>query len=145
MPDNLTPEDRRRTMQAVKGKKTTPERRLQSFLAGSGFHGWRLNCKDIQGNPDVAFPEYKVAIFIDGCFWHGCPICNRPLPLSNREYWEAKIQRNVERDKIHTQLLEQNQWRVIRLWEHQLKKDAWSKSTTLLKQELQSLLAVDNQ
>src|SRR5690606_15221568 len=86
MSDNLTPEDRRRTMQAVKSKKTAPERRLRAFLAGSGYHGWRLNCKDIQGNPDVAFPEQKIAIFVDGCFWHGCPVCNRPLPRANHDY-----------------------------------------------------------
>ncbi len=140
MSDNLTSEDRRRTMQAVKSKKTAPERRLRAFLVGSGFRGWRLNCREIQGNPDIAFPEQKIVIFVDGCFWHGCPICNRPLPVSNHEYWEAKIRRNIERDKAHTQLLEQNHWRVIRLWEHQLKKKVWSESAAFLKQELRRLL-----
>lgn len=143
MSDNLTPEDRRRTMQAVKSKKTAPERRLRAFLAGSGYHGWRLNCKDIQGNPDVAFPEQKIAIFVDGCFWHGCPVCNRPLPRANHDYWEAKIRRNIERDKAHIQLLEQNHWRVIRLWEHQLKKNVWSESAAFLKQELHRYLTAE--
>ena len=98
MTDNLSPEDRRKTMRAVKGKGTALERQLWAMLAGMGLSGWRKNPKDITGNPDAAFTTEHVAIFMDGCFWHRCPCCNRKLPKTNREYWVRKIGRNVERD-----------------------------------------------
>ena len=121
MPDNLTPEDRRKTMRAVKGKGTSLERRLSAMLAGMRLSGWKKNVGDIVGKPDVVFPKERVLIFVDGCFWHGCPHCNRKLPESNREYWERKIRRNVERDKQNTQTLIDNGWRVIRIWEHEVR------------------------
>jgi DNA mismatch endonuclease (patch repair protein) len=121
MVDNLKPEDRRKTMQAVKGKDTGLERRLFATLAGMGIKGWRKNVNDIEGKPDVAFPNEKAAIFIDGCFWHGCPVCNRKLPVANREYWVRKINRNVELAKIHNQKLSDEGWTVIRIWEHEIR------------------------
>jgi len=120
MTDNLTPEDRRKTMRAVKGKGTSLERRLFAMLAGMGLSGWKKNVSDITGKPDVAFPQERVLIFVDGCFWHGCPHCNRKLPVTNREYWERKVKRNVERDKRNTQALVDSGWRVIRVWEHEM-------------------------
>lgn len=120
MVDNLTPEDRRKTMQAVKGKGTSLERQLSAMLAGMGLSGWKKNVSDITGQPDVVFPQEQVLIFIDGCFWHGCPQCNRKLPQTNREYWERKIARNVARDKRNTQSLADSGWRVIRIWEHEM-------------------------
>src|SRR3989337_2102654 len=71
--DNLSWEDRRRTMRAVKSKRTGPERRLRAMLAARGFRGWRANPPGIAGKPDFAFPAECVALFIDGCFWHSCP------------------------------------------------------------------------
>ena len=127
MVDNLTPEDRRKTMRAVKGKGTSPERRLSAMLAGMGLSGWKNNISDITGKPDVVFPQERVLIFIDGCFWHGCPHCNRKLPQTNREYWERKIARNVARDKRNTQSLADSGWRVIRIWEHEM-QDATTRS-----------------
>lgn len=121
MPDNLTPEDRLKTMRAVKGKGTRLERRLSSILAGMRVKGWRKNVSDILGKPDIVFHAERLIIFIDGCFWHGCPICNRKLPETNKEYWERKIQRNVERAKIHNQKLAEDGWKVIRIWEHELR------------------------
>jgi len=122
MVDNLKPEDRRKTMRAVKGKGTTPERRLFAMLAGMGLKGWRKNAGDIIGKPDVVFNNEQVAIFVDGCFWHGCPHCQRKLmPETNREYWERKINRNIERAKSNNQKLLENRWIVIRIWEHELK------------------------
>ena len=128
MPDNLTPEDRHKTMQAVKGKGTRLERRLSSMLAGMRIKGWHKNVRDIIGKPDIVFPEEWLIIFIDGCFWHGCPHCNRKLPETNKEYWERKIQRNVERAKIQNQKLTEDGWTVIRIWEHEL-RDPYARAT----------------
>lgn len=121
MPDNLTPEDRRKTMQAVKGKRTSLERRLSAMLAGMRLRGWRTNVSEIPGKPDILFINERVVIFIDGCFWHGCPYCKRKLPETNKEYWERKIQRNMERAKVHNQKLFEDGWTVIRIWEHELR------------------------
>jgi len=121
MADNLKPEDRRKAMRAVKGKGTTLERRLFSMLAGMSLKGWRKNADDIIGKPDVAFPNEKLAIFVDGSFWHGCPHCQRKLPQTNRQYWERKINRNVELAKLNNQKLREDGWRVIRIWEHEIR------------------------
>ena len=124
MSDNLSPENRRKTMQAVKGKGTKLERRLWSMLAGMGLKGWTKNANFVTGKPDVVFVNQKVAIFIDGCFWHGCPDCRRKLPVTNREYWERKINRNVELAQIHNEELHRSGWQVIRIWEHEMKDKA---------------------
>jgi DNA mismatch endonuclease (patch repair protein) len=107
-------------MQAVKGKGTRLERRLFALLAGMGLSGWRQNASDIIGKPDVVFPSLKVAIFIDGCFWHGCPTCKRPLPATNRAYWQRKIKRNVTLAKSHNRALRRSGWTVLRIWEHDM-------------------------
>lgn len=121
MVDNLKPEDRKKTMRAVKGKGTKPERRLFSMLAGMRMKGWRKNADDIIGKPDVVFPLEQVAIFVDGCFWHGCPHCQRKLPQTNREYWERKINRNIELAEQNNQKLGKDGWIVIRIWEHEIR------------------------
>lgn len=121
MADNLTPADRRRTMQSVKGKNTGLERRLFSMLAGMGLRGWKRNAQNIQGKPDIVFDDEKLLLFADGCYWHGCPVCQRKLPQTNRAYWETKIQRNMVRDKINTLELEAHGWTVIHIWEHELR------------------------
>jgi DNA mismatch endonuclease (patch repair protein) len=121
-PDNLSKEDRIKTMRSVKSKKTGPERRLRAMLIGAGFIGWRINPEGIDGKPDFAFPDNKIAIFVDGCFWHGCPICKRTLPETNKAYWEKKINRNAQRDQEYTEKLQKAGWRVLRIWEHQLTK-----------------------
>lgn len=137
MADNLKPEDRKKTMQAVKGKGTKLERRLFAMLAGMRVKGWRKNVGDIAGKPDVVFSHEKLAIFIDGCFWHGCPICNRKLPETNREYWVRKINRNVELAKIHNQKLADEGWTVIRIWEHEVKdREAMQRIKSSVRQAL---------
>lgn len=125
MADNLTPADRQKAMRAVKGKGTTPERRLFAMLAGMRLKGWRRHAADITGKPDVVFTHERVAIFVDGCFWHGCPHCQRKLkPDTNRQYWERKINRNIELAKSHNQKLLEAGWSVIRIWEHEIKNPA---------------------
>lgn len=120
MSDNLKPEDRQKTMQAVKGKGTKPERRLWAMLAGMGIKGWKKNVDALIGKPDVVFTSQRVVVFIDGCFWHGCPHCRRKLPETNREYWERKIKRNVELAQIHNEQLQRDGWTVVRVWEHEM-------------------------
>lgn len=124
MTDNLSPTDRVKTMRAVKSQGTGPERRLRAMLAGMGVSGWRLNYEKAPGNPDIAFPEEKIAIFVDGCFWHGCPECNRPLPQKNRDYWKRKIERNIARDQRYNEELSEEGWTILRIWGHELKKRA---------------------
>jgi DNA mismatch endonuclease (patch repair protein) len=120
MSDNLKPEDRRKTMQAVKGKGTKLEKRLWAMFAGMGLKGWKKNANTITGKPDVIFINQRIAVFIDGCFWHGCPYCQRKLPKTNREYWERKIKRNVELARLHNEQLQRDGWTVVRVWEHEM-------------------------
>lgn len=121
MTDNLTPADRKKTMRAVKGKGTQLERRLWSMLAGMKLKHWQKNPSGIIGNPDVVFPKERIAIFVDGCFWHKCPYCQRKLPQANCEYWERKISRNVALAEAYNRALVDSGWQVIRIWEHELK------------------------
>ena len=124
MGDNLKPDDRHKTMQAVKGKGTNLERRLFAVLAAMGLKGWKKNFSGVSGKPDVVFLNERVAIFVDGCFWHGCPYCHRKLPETNREYWEKKIARNVALAKSHNKRLRRESWKVIRVWEHEIRNTA---------------------
>lgn len=81
---------------------------------------YRVNFK-LPGKPDIAFPKRKIAIFIDGCFWHGSPI-HGSTPKTNTDFWEAKIKGNIERDQLITTQLTTDGWMVIRIWEHEIKK-----------------------
>lgn len=112
---------RSKTMKAVRGKDNrTTERRLRLGLVRAGITGWRVRPKGIIGNPDFFFPAQKVAIFVDGCFWHGCPTCGR-LPQLNGAFWKAKFERNRERDKRNCVTLKEQGFHVLRFWEHDLK------------------------
>jgi DNA mismatch endonuclease (patch repair protein) len=116
---NVSPE-RSRTMASIKGKhgKST-ERKLRMALMRAGLRGWKLHPQGIQGNPDVYFPRTKTVVFVDGCFWHGCPKCGH-VPHTNSAFWQAKFSRNQERDISNTQTLKRNGMRVVRIWEHSL-------------------------
>lgn len=120
MSDNLSPEDRLKTMRAVKGKGTRLEKRLWAMLAGMRLRGWKKNADTITGKPDVVFTDQRVAVFIDGCFWHGCPHCCRKLPKTNRGYWERKIKRNIELAQVYNEQLQREGWTVVRIWEHEM-------------------------
>lgn len=121
--DNVSAAVRSRTMAAVKstGNRST-ERVLRARLVRSGCRGWRMHARDLVGCPDFVFDEARVAVFVDGCFWHGCPSCHRP-PSSNQEYWTRKVARNVARDKRYSRKLRSDGWRVLRVWEHALRVD----------------------
>ena len=121
MSDNLKPDDRKRTMKAVKSKGTKLEKRLTATLAGMGISGWKKNVKSITGKPDVAFLDQKIAIFVDGCFWHGCKIHYKP-PSTRSKFWSEKIVQNKKRDKKVSRELKQAGWKVVRCWEHEVVK-----------------------
>ena len=101
------------------GNRTT-EWRLRSLLIRNRIAGWKLGSKCTLGKPDFVFPNQGVAIFIDGCFWHGCPVCGH-IPKTNKRYWTAKIGRNKKRDRRNSRQLRQQGFKVIRVWECTLK------------------------
>lgn len=122
MADDLTPEQRRRNMQAIKSKDTTIELALRKALWSRGIR-YRKNCKTLIGKPDIAITKYRIAVFCDSEFWHGYDWENRSqLIKSNREYWIPKIERNMERDQKVNAALQQEGWTVIRFWERQIRK-----------------------
>ncbi len=112
---------RSKTMGAIRGKgNKTTERVLRMALVRDGVSGWHLHSKELPGKPDFFFPEQKVAIFVDGCFWHGCARCGH-TPHTRSEFWKAKFERNQTRDRRVARQLRKAGVSVIRLWEHQLK------------------------
>jgi DNA mismatch endonuclease (patch repair protein) len=105
-----------------KGTKST-ELRFRSFLVRSGIRGWKLGSRSgLPGTPDVVFSQEKFAIFLDGCFWHGCRRC-RSIPSTNRFFWTNKISKNKRRDRVVVRQLRSIGWKSLRLWEHDLKSD----------------------
>lgn len=115
-----TPEGQRaRIMGSVPTKNTSLERLVKGALAKAGIKGFRRNLRTLTGSPDFAFADQKLAIFVDGCFWHGCETCYRE-PKTNVEYWKLKVARNRKRDAEVTDALNKQGWRVLRFWEHEL-------------------------
>ena len=106
----------------VKSKNTQPELKLRRLLREMGFRGYRIHFDELPGSPDIAFTKRKKAIFVHGCFWHAhsCP-AGMHVPKTNTEYWEAKLRRNVERDKEHLSEIMNEGWQVLVIWECQLK------------------------
>jgi DNA mismatch endonuclease (patch repair protein) len=101
-----------------KGNKDTELAMIQ-ILRSHHISGWRRN-QSVLGKPDFVFPKQKVALFVDGCFWHGCPKHSN-MPQNNREFWVNKLQGNKVRDKLVTRELRKMGWKVVRVWEHELK------------------------
>lgn len=111
----------RRLMQGVSGKgNRTTEARLRAGLARAGVRGWKINYRPVTGTPDFFFPQEQVSVFVDGCFWHGCPTCGH-IPKKRSSFWTAKIDRNRQRDDERSALLRKQGIRVLRFWEHDLK------------------------
>lgn len=119
--DNLSPEDRRRTMKSVRSQNTTPELAVRRILFRLGYR-YRLNRKDLPGRPDLVFPGRRKIVFIHGCFWHGhdCKAGNKQ-PKTNEAYWTRKLQRNKERDQLNYQRLAELGWQILTVWECELK------------------------
>lgn len=158
MPDHLTPAQRHLVMSHIHGKGTKPELKVRQWLWHHGYR-YRLNVKSVPGKPDIVLRKYRTAIFVNGCFWHGhqvewktkngtpkgspiewevkwgtenSPCCK--IPETNREFWVNKIRRNQERDQRNYQLLQDNGWQVIVVWECQLKPKVMEQ--TMLQMEL---------
>lgn len=113
----------RKTMQANRGTETGPEIALRRALWNAGLRGYRKNVKRLPGKPDIVFGPARLAIFVHGCYWHSCPTCTRNrTPKTNAAYWQAKFEGNRERDARHTAALEATGWRVLVVWECQLKR-----------------------
>lgn len=121
MIDTFTKQKRSQIMRAVKsrGNKSTEERLVQVFKANK-IVGWRRKY-ELLGHPDFVFPKQKIAIFADGCFWHGHG-CRNITPSNNAEYWRKKIQRNILHDKNVTSILKKLGWKVIRIWECEIRR-----------------------
>ena len=139
MPDTMTPQQRHRCMSHIRSKNTKPELKVRQWLWQHGYR-YRLCVKGVPGKPDIVMRKYRTAIFVNGCFWHGHNVetfhetslqetsiqqiansrCCK-IPKTNREFWVNKIRRNQERDRQNYQILQENGWQVIILWECQLK------------------------
>ncbi len=114
------PEAHSRRMGAIKGKgNRSTEARFRAMLVRAGVRGWTTRTKHLKGKPDFYFPGCKVAVFLDGCFWHGCARCGH-VPGKNRPFWEAKIERNRARDRDTNRHLQEVGIRAVRFWEHEL-------------------------
>lgn len=113
----------RKSMQGNKRRNTKPELLVRQRLREAGLTGYRLDWAKAPGRPDIAFPGRKIAIFVNGCYWHRCPHCSPSVPRKNVEYWEAKFRRNVERDKQALAELERLGWDAMTIWECELKRD----------------------
>jgi DNA mismatch endonuclease, patch repair protein len=119
--DTRTPDQRRRIMAAVKSRNTGPELELRKALYARGLRGWRCNYKRASGRPDIAWPARRVAVFVDGAFWHGHP--SRHKPGRSGEYWDRKIEQNVARDRRVNRELGDSGWSVLRIWDFEIRKD----------------------
>ena len=121
MTDNHSKESRSMNMARIRSINTKPEEIVRKFLFSRGFR-YRKNVKKLPGCPDIVLPKYKTVIFVNGCFWHKHDCKRFVWPSSNADYWKAKINRNVERDLVNIASLISLGWKVIVVWECELKK-----------------------
>lgn len=134
MVDVFDTETRSDIMRRVKSNKNkSTELKLIEVFKTMGITGWRRNYR-VKGHPDFVFLQQKIAVFVDGCFWHGHD-CRNTRPLDNMEYWEKKRNRNIERDREITKMFEKRGWTVLRIWECEFKR----KNKDLLYQKLNLL------
>lgn len=122
MADNHTKEIRSMNMSHIRSKNTKPEEIVRKYLFSKGLR-YRKNVRKLPGCPDIVLKKYKAVIFVNGCFWHKHDCGRFVWPSSNAEYWSKKINRNVERDAQNIALLTEQGWRVLIIWECQLKKN----------------------
>ncbi|KRB03554.1 very short patch repair endonuclease [Lysobacter sp. Root690] len=120
MADRLSPDARSRLMARIRSRNTIPELRVRSILHRLGFR-FRLHKKDLPGTPDIVLVSRRTVIFVHGCFWHGHSCKVGKMPKSRIEYWEAKIETNRRRDALKRKQLRKLNWKVLTIWECELK------------------------
>mgnify|MGYP001243727932 CR=1 FL=1 len=136
MADVHSKKQRSYNMSKIKSKNTKPEIKVRKFLHGEGFR-FRIHRKDLPGKPDIVLPKYNTVIFVHGCFWHGHEGCKYfVIPKTRTDWWLNKINKNIENDKKAIRLLEEQGWKVITIWECQLKKDKIQENLTKLENEI---------
>ena len=118
MADNLSKEKRSRVMASIRGKDTRPEIMIRKMLWQKGLR-YRIHNKTVFGTPDISIKKKKLAVFIDGCFWHGCKRCYQE-PKSNVKFWRKKIKDNRERRIDVKSRLKSEGWKIIEMWEHEI-------------------------
>ena len=119
--DHLTKEKRSWNMSLIKAKDTKPEVIVRRIIHRLGFR-FRLHKSDLPGKPDIVLKKYQTVIFVHGCFWHQHTSCSRAnIPKTNKQYWMPKLERNAVRDKINKRKLKKDGWRIITIWECQIK------------------------
>jgi len=121
MGDHLSPAGRSRVMAAIRSRNTQPELAVRRGLFAAGIRGWRIHRRDLPGRPDLAFGPIRVAVFVDGAFWHGHP--EHFTPGRSGAYWDEKIARNRERDRLADEALARAGWRVLRFWDFEVRED----------------------
>lgn len=121
MADTFDRSTRSAIMRRVRSRDTMPELKVRRALHAAGFR-YRLHRKDLPGNPDLVLPRFRVAVFVHGCFWHWHGCKRSRMPEANRDYWTAKINRNIERDRLTQGALEALGWKVVILWECELQQ-----------------------
>jgi len=116
-------ENTSRVMSANRGKDTGPEMLLRRALWVKGVRGYRVHPKNLPGRPDIVFTRHRLAIFMNGCFWHRCPKCNPSVPKTHTDFWQHKFERNIKRDHEKVKVLEGDGWTVLVVWECELKSN----------------------
>lgn len=119
--DNVSKEKRSKIMSSIKGKNTRPEIAVRKILWTRGLR-YRIHDRTVFGTPDISNKSRRFAVFVDGCFWHGCPRCYKE-PRSNVSYWQEKIIRNKKRRTLVKKVLKRRGWKIFEFWEHQVYND----------------------
>lgn len=138
MADNHSKEVRSINMSHIRSTNSKPEEIVRKYLFAEGFR-YRKNVKKLPGCPDIVLPKYKTVIFVNGCFWHKHDCPRFVWPSSNQDYWRPKILRNIERDNQSRKELETLGWKVITVWECELKKNVLNETLGKLIAELKAI------
>ena len=137
MADNLSKEIRRKNMSHIRSTNSKPEELVRKYLFSKGYR-YRKNVRTLPGCPDIVMRKYNTVIFVNGCFWHKHDCSRFAWPSSNEDYWRPKILANVERDRRNTNALIDQGWKVITIWECELKKRVFEDS---MKRAIDEILA----
>ena len=140
MADIWTKEKRSSVMSKIRSQNTLPEKQVRSILFNKGFR-FRIHRKDLPGKPDIILPKYKTVVFVHGCFWHYHKDCNEGrIPDTNSKFWKTKLYKNIQRDAKHIKDLEELGWKVIVIWECELKPKLLVSTIEKLEKEIKSNL-----